>query len=259
VHTLHDYYLLCPRVTLHDRDGKPCRRGRFCRYRTHRLRHWSGAVDAVVGVSNTLLDRHDRFFPQAKQHLIRHPQPAQHALAPPASPPRTIGYLGALEVVKGVHVLLDAAPRLVELGFALRVAGDGSLRSAVEAAASQLPGVSYAGRVTTEARESFIAGCDVGLVPSIWAEPGGPPLVLLEWLAAGRPVVSSGRGGLAELEGARGVVEVAPTPNTLVETLAGLRQDGMWDGLRATVRPPTLPSPDDWLDRYEAVLLGREG
>ncbi|MGG7377432.1 glycosyltransferase, partial [Escherichia coli] len=24
VHTIHDYYLLCPRVTLQRRDGRPC-------------------------------------------------------------------------------------------------------------------------------------------------------------------------------------------------------------------------------------------
>src|SRR5919198_54913 len=30
VHTLHDYYLLCPRVTLVAPSGDPCRRGTYC-------------------------------------------------------------------------------------------------------------------------------------------------------------------------------------------------------------------------------------
>ena len=257
VHTLHDYYLLCPRVTLVTPRGDPCRRGTYCTLRSGRLRRWSHAVDEVVGVSDALVVRHAGFFPQAREHVIRHPDPRPgRPVPPPRSPPQTIGYLGALDVTKGVHVLLAAAPRLIELGYAVRFAGDGRLRRAVEAAAGEIPGVDYAGHVTGEARDSFIAGCDVGVVPSVWDEPGGPPLVLLDWLAAGRPAFSSGRGGLAEVEGAAGVVDVEPTADGLVRAAASVRDPREWETLRESARPPTLPSLEEWLDRYEAVLRG---
>jgi glycosyltransferase involved in cell wall biosynthesis len=257
VHTLHDYYLLCPRVTLLAPDGEPCGRGAFCTFRSHRLRRWSGAVDDVVAVSDALLARHTGFFPRAAEHVLRHPwRRPEHPVRPPAFPPQTIGYLGALEVTKGVHVLLDAAPRLLELGYRLRIAGSGRLRGAVETAAARLPGVEYAGRVEGEARTAFLAGCDVGVVPSVWDEPGGPPLTLLDWLGTGRPVLSSGRGGLAELEGAQGVVVVEPSADALVCALDGLRDEAAWAALGAAVRPPDLPSPEEWLDAYERVLRG---
>jgi glycosyltransferase involved in cell wall biosynthesis len=255
VHTLHDYYLLCPRVSLLAPSGTPCRRGAVCSLRSRRLQRWSGAVDDVVAVSRTLLDRHAGFFPRARQHVIRHPRPPlAPPSAPPASPPATIGFLGALDVTKGVHVLLDAAPRLVELGYTLRIAGDGRLRPFVEDAAARLPGVAYAGWVPAAERVAFLGACDLGVVPSVWDEPGGPPLALLDWLSAGRPVLSSGRGGLSELQGARGVIEVEPTPDSLVGAAAALRNPHVWDELRADVRPPALPSLDEWVDAYERVF-----
>src|SRR5919206_417612 len=170
------------------------------------------------------------------------PPPLAPRWAPPASPPATIGFLGALDVTKGVHVLLDAAPRLVELGYTLRIAGDGRLRPFVEDAAARLPGVAYAGWVPAAERVAFLGACDLGVVPSVWDEPGGPPLALLDWLSAGRPVLSSGRGGLSELQGARGVIEVEPTADALVRAAAALRDPHVWDELRADVRPPALPS-----------------
>jgi glycosyltransferase involved in cell wall biosynthesis len=257
VHTLHDYYLLCPRVSLLSRSGRPCGRGAFCTFRSRRLQRWSHAVDDVVGVSRTLLEHHAGFFPNAREHVIRHPSPPRVPPAGlPASTPRTIGFLGTLDVTKGVHVLLDAAPRLVELGFELRIAGSGRLRPAVEAAAEGRPGIVYAGRVSGESRDSFLAECDIGIVPSVWDEPGGPPLVLLDWLSAGRPVLSSGRGGLSELEGARGVVEIEPTPDAIVRAAAAVRRPDAWRELAGEVRPPILPSAAEWLEAYERVLQG---
>jgi glycosyltransferase involved in cell wall biosynthesis len=88
VHTLHDYYLLCPRVTLVAPSGEPCGRGAFCGFRSRRLRRWSHAVDEVVGVSESLLARHEGFFSRAREHVIRHPRPGPvRAASPPASPP----------------------------------------------------------------------------------------------------------------------------------------------------------------------------
>jgi glycosyltransferase involved in cell wall biosynthesis len=255
VHTIHDYYLLCPRVTLVSPDGTSCARGAYCRLRSRRLRRWASEVADVVGVSTTVLDRHSGFFPSARHHVLRHPWPQEPRSATPApATPRTIGFLGALDVTKGIDVVLDAAPRLAELGYELRIAGSGKLRGAVEAAAARLPAVHYAGRIAGVERETFLAQCDIGLVPSIWDEPGAPPLTLLEWLAAGRPVLSSGRGGLAELQGAQGVLDCEPTPEALVRAAAGLRDPRIWNDVRGAVRPPTVPSLDDWLDSYEDVF-----
>src|ERR671924_254661 len=159
VHTIHDYYLLCPRVTFQRRDGTPCcSHPTFCRIRAGRLARWTEAVGDVVAVSDYLRRRHEGLFPDARFHLLRIPiTPLDGApLAPPRVPPQTIGYLGALDRVKGIEVLLAAARREVR----------------------------YAGRVQGEAKRSFLESTDLAILPSTWEEPGGPPYSVAEWLAA---------------------------------------------------------------------------
>src|SRR6476659_2594944 len=66
VHTIHDYYLLCPRVTLMHRDASPCRPSPWlCGFRTKRLARWAPAVTQVIGVSQHALDVHAHLFPDA--------------------------------------------------------------------------------------------------------------------------------------------------------------------------------------------------
>ena len=72
VHTLHDYHLLCPRVTLLRPDGTACRpHPLLCGLRTKRLARWAGAVSQLIAVSNHLLDRHVHLFPGTAVHTIR--------------------------------------------------------------------------------------------------------------------------------------------------------------------------------------------
>src|SRR5205807_1521843 len=78
-----------------------------------------------------------------------------------------------------------------------RFAGDGPLRPELAAAAAR-GSLGYDGFLDGSRKLDFLAACDVGLVPSLWDEPSGPPYVVCEWLAAGRPVLATPRGGLAE-------------------------------------------------------------
>jgi glycosyltransferase involved in cell wall biosynthesis len=105
----------------------------------------------------------------------------------------TIGYLGALTVAKGIGVLsrwLKISP-----GDPHRIAGDGPLAPRSNGRRACVRRVRRGA-----AKDAFLAACDIGVVPSLWEEPSGPPYVVGEWLAAGRPVLTSDRGGLAESE-----------------------------------------------------------
>ena len=74
VHTIHDYYLLCPRVTLTRRDATPCRPSPLlCGFRSHRLARWAPAVSHVIGCSQYVLDVHAHLFPAAELHVLRNP------------------------------------------------------------------------------------------------------------------------------------------------------------------------------------------
>ena len=147
-----------------------------------------------------------------------------------------LGYIGTLDRVKGVHLLLAALPRLASLGFSLRLAGDGRLREEVAAAGQAHAGLRWDGHLTGEAKRRFLEDCDVGLIPSVWAEPGGPTFTMVEWLAARRPVLVSDRGGLGEVAGMYpGSEAVAPDVNAIVQAVAALRDTRRW---RELAEPP---------------------
>ena len=256
VHTLHDYHLLCPRTTLVRPDGTPCRpHPLLCGLRTSRLRRFAGAVSHVVAGSEHLLRVHRGFFPRAAESVVRLPlAPLEGASPPPpGSPPRTLGYIGGLAPTKGVRLLVEAAPELARQGATLRVAGDGPLRPEVEAAATRGDLV-YDGFLDGARKLDFLGACDVGLVPSLWDEPSGPPYVVCEWLAAGRPVLATRRGGLAEaIELLGGVLPLEPTAEGIVSAVAALGDDTRWHAAVAAVPRPAEDAVERWLDEYERL------
>jgi glycosyltransferase involved in cell wall biosynthesis len=262
VHTLHDYYLLCPRVTLLRPDGTACRpHPLLCGLRTKRLARWAGAVSQLIAVSKHVLDRHVHLFPEATAHTIRLlVPPPERTISPPGDRLTTLGYLGSLERTKGIDRLLEAAPALARLGCSLRFAGNGRLRDAVEAAAVREPNVSYEGPVSGEEKDRFLEECDAGIVPSVWEEPGAPSMTVLEWLAAGRPVLVSPRGGAAEVvDELEGAIPVQPNVDEIVRAVEELRDHDRWRALQLRVRPPAA-NLEDWLSAHERVYrqaLGR--
>ncbi len=249
VHSLHDYQLLCPRTSLVRRNGRPCHPSPFlCGARTRRLVRWAGGVGTVVGVSQHILRRHAGLFPAAAERVIRPPLARldERPVIPPARPPGTLGYLGALTEVKGVRILLAAAPALAEQGIELRIAGDGPLRAEVEASDA----VRYVGRLDRADLGAFIAACDAGVVPSLWDEPG--PLVVGEWLSGGRPVLATRRGGLAEAARRGGVMSFDESPPALVDAVRRLREEDEWHRILASM--PAVEDDADleaWLDAHE--------
>ena len=262
VHTLHDYHLLCPRTTLMRRDGAPCRpHPLLCGLRTRRLGRFAGAVSQVVAGSEHLLRVHRGFFPRAAQSLIRLPLAplGGAAPAPPAGRLRTIGYIGGLAPTKGVRALVEAAPALARQGLTVRVAGDGTLRPQVEAGAAR-GSLVYDGFLDGSRKVDFLAACDVGLVPSLWDEPSGPPYVVCEWLAAGRPVLVTPRGGLVEaVETLGGVFPLEPTAEGIVSAVAGLRDEPEWRAAVAAVPQPAEDAVERWLDEHERVYRAALG
>jgi len=91
--------------------------------------------------------------------------------------------------------------------------------------------------VTGEEKERFFEACDLGIVPSVWAEPGGPTFTMVEWLAARRPVLVSNRGGLGEVaDRYPGSTAVEPTARSLVAAVADLTESGRWHEAVASAR-----------------------
>src|SRR5262245_134233 len=260
MHTLHDYHLLCPRVTLLHRDGTtPCQpHPLLCGLRTRRLVRWAPAVSHLAGVSAYLVGLCSRFFPDAEKHVLRNPMVLPENLHPSGGPrPRlgSIGYIGALDAAKGVDLLLAAAPTIGELGCELHIAGGGRLADEVQAAARRFPFVRYHGVVSGTGKDAFFATCDAGIIPSVWAEPGGPTHVLVEWLCSGRPVLVSRRGGLGEVIDLYPMaIGLEPTAEGVERALRQLAEPGNWDAVRALIQPiETSGEVERWVDAHEAI------
>jgi glycogen synthase len=253
VHTLHDYHLLCPRSSLTQRDGSACcPHERFCAARTRRLARWAPAVSHVICGSEHLWAREGHLFPRATVEIVRVPiVPVRtEPFRAPRTPPTTLGYLGGLDTNKGVRELVAAASRLRGLGLTTRLAGDGRLRAEVESR----PGIACIGPVGGDARIAFFEETDIAVVPSTWEEPNGPPYVVAEWLAAGRPVLASNRGGLAEAQSLGGVVVIEPTADGIVEGARKVIDEPTWSRILTELpRVKDSSDLDRWLEQHIAV------
>jgi teichuronic acid biosynthesis glycosyltransferase TuaC len=97
----------------------------------------------------------------------------------------TVLYLGRLSHEKGPDLALRALPERTTL----LMAGDGPLRSS-------LRGARLLGEVRGRAKIDLLAACDALIVPS---RIDGAPVVVLEAMAAGLPIVATRTGGIPEL------------------------------------------------------------
>lgn len=109
--------------------------------------------------------------------------------------------LGRLVEKKGFAYLVDAAAQVARVRVV--IAGDGDLRSALEARArGQGAAVTLAGNLDRDQLARALSAADAVVVPSIVDRAGnvdGLPNALLEALAAGRPVVATRVAGIPDV------------------------------------------------------------
>lgn len=137
-------------------------------------------------------------------------------------------FVGRLVPVKGVELLLEACAGLT---VHLVVLGDGPERAALQRRASSL-GLSahFLGEQGAEERDGWLAAADLLALPSRVLPDGrteSAPLVLLEAMAAGLPVLATRVGGNAELirNGVNGLLVPPGEVEPLREAMAGLLVD----------------------------------
>ena len=142
-------------------------------------------------------------------------------------------FLGRMEKRKGASILVDAFARLAPAipDAELVLAGEGPERRAVEdAVPSELrERVIFAGRIEPAELPNVFSRAAVVCAPSLGGESFG--IVLLEAMAAGRPVVASSIPGYAAVvrDGTDGVL-VAPGD---AQVLAGALEDVLSDPARS--------------------------
>jgi glycosyltransferase involved in cell wall biosynthesis len=118
----------------------------------------------------------------------------------PIAPP-TVLVAARLVPVKGIDVAIRALEH-VRAPARLTIAGDGPLRDALVRLAAGRSEVAFLGALDTTARDHALACAACVVVPSRVLANGrgeGTPMIALEALAAGVPVVASRVGGLTAL------------------------------------------------------------
>jgi glycosyltransferase involved in cell wall biosynthesis len=241
VQTLHNYRLLCPAATFF-RDGGPCEDclGKHFPWPAIAHRCYRGSL-AASGMSAIMLAAHRtaKTYASKVSAYIAPSKFSREKFVAGGLPPERIhmksnfvlddpgigsgygGYalfVGRLTHEKGVHTLLKAWAALNK-PIALKIAGEGSLRTDVASAAEATRGIEYLGQCSRARVMELMRNAALLLFPSEWYEVS--PLAVIEAMACGTPVLASSRGSLDEMivSGQNGLLFPAGDVGALVACL----------------------------------------
>jgi phosphatidylinositol alpha-mannosyltransferase len=223
----------CPQVGTFHTTGGP---SRLLRWTRGLLEPVVGRLDARIAVSNTAREFAARYFP-GEYHVIPNGVDVErfHPGVAPIERWRdpdheNLLFVGRLDPRKGVQLLLDCMPEVVERtrGRArLLVVGDSYLRIKYEAS---IPGamrrhIHFLGHVPSDELPRWYATGDVFVSPATGNESFG--IVLLEAMAAGRAIVASDIPGYRSVvtPDVNGVMFPPGDRGALARTLSRLTND----------------------------------
>jgi glycosyltransferase involved in cell wall biosynthesis len=184
----------------------PCRRPITDRERIH-----TTDADEVVAPSRAIRDRLLKDWDLAPERLSLVPYPyhpsAELLHIPIETRTGTITFVGRLEIRKGVLDLAAAIPGIIRRhpNIKIRFVGNSSsspdpdldMRQYLERVlAPYRTSIQFTGPVAPHCVPRMLASTDICVFPSVWESFG---FVCLEAMAAGRGVVASSSGGMAEL------------------------------------------------------------
>ena len=114
----------------------------------------------------------------------------------------TIGFIGRITQVKGLHVLLSALECINETEFHLKIVGlpqpdETAYFQGLKKRASKFTNCTWLDSLPNSDVPDFLSSLDVLCVPSLWLETG--PFVAYESLAVKTPVLGTNIGGLREI------------------------------------------------------------
>lgn len=217
VQTVHNYRQVCS-SGLYFRDGRICQ---DCRGRAvgvpavvHRCYRGSRVQSALMATTLAVhrptwrsVDRYIALTSAVADHLRDYGIPAGRITVKPNSipdpgAPAPLGegflFFGRLSPEKGLGLLLDAWRQHPEGSLGpLRIAGDGELRPLAEQAAAERSDVEFLGPLDRTGVWAAVRASAVVVAVPTWHDV--LPTVVIEALAAGRPVLGTALGGIPYL------------------------------------------------------------
>jgi glycogen synthase len=247
VMTLHDYSHMCATKRLMEHGKQKCSGPSLARCLSCATAHYGPVRGTVTLAANTWSawrrsDRVSRFAAVSSAVATAVAQPEKSWLSstrlsteiipnfipddivldeiPPTDPNAPLLYIGDLSLDKGVQTLLDAYP-LLDGPPPLVLAG----RSWPGSAWTMPDGVQWLGELPHDEVLALFRSARAVIVPSIVGD--ACPTVVLEAMAAGRPVVASATGGIVDLvvDGTTGLLVPAGDVSALAQAISSVLRD----------------------------------
>lgn len=245
-------------MTLHGFVGGS-RRGRFYEWLQIQA---ARRANAVVAVSQPIVDRLARHGIERNVHLLRNavaPNPqalsreaAREALGLPVQG-TLIGWVGRVSHEKGPDLFIRASAQL-EKPASLVVLGDGPAMAEARSLHATLNGspVLHAPGLVPQASK-YLAAFDLLALTS---RTEGTPMILLEAMWAGVPIVATSVGGVPQLLSNADAMLCAPDVESIARALNAALHDsgGMQQRAHAArARVAAEFAPAAWIARHEAI------
>lgn len=165
-------------------------------------------------------------------------------------------YLGRLSEIKGIRYLMHALAALGDANYHCLVVGEGELRKELE---TSLKEQALEGRVTFLGRrddvQNILSQVDLCVMPSLVE---GLPMVMLESLSVGTPVLGTTVGGIPDVisDGENGILVEPASSRELENAIAKCIADRGWlTGMRSAARRTYEAdfSYQSWVEKYGDV------
>jgi glycosyltransferase involved in cell wall biosynthesis len=230
VQVLHDFYLLCARTTMLNKNNIQCnKRCLKCRMMRYLHKKKSKRINAVVGISQYIIGRvlNTGYFKDSITRIIYNARIISNSnrIHQQISTSNIVfGYIGTLAPNKGVQWLIEQFNKISSNSILLKIAGEGnfSYTNLLKNISANDTRISFTGYVKSE---DFYPQIDVLIVPSIWNEPLG--MVAIEACAHHIPVITSATGGLKEIitDGHNGLYCDISIPDSLSDAMRKIIND----------------------------------
>lgn len=203
IQTFHGYHFECPKGSLYRRSGVVCSNPLpICKIYKQIFRNTAQRNDFIVAICCYVRERlikagynpsNIAFIPNSLQE--------NHKTVVSRAENKEILFVGRMVKAKGVHVLIKALTRVKKIcdkEFVVNLIGDGEDKAYFESQARSLGmNVNFLGNVSDTVLEKHYDEAYTVVVPSLFAELF--PMVVLEAMSHGKPVIASNIGGIPDL------------------------------------------------------------
>jgi len=216
LYTAHDYWLICPMNNMLLPDGCECNKDANCflcsllRKRPPQLwRYWTDInnsltkVDTIIAPSKFMKSKLKKFGIECPISVIYNfvPDIDNKDLRDLIVDGPYFLFVGILEQHKGILQLVETFLKVKDkINAKLVIAGSGSLESKIWQMIQHHKvedKIVLLGKISTRRLFNLYSNALATIIPSVW--PENNPLVALESISAGAPVITSNKGGLPEI------------------------------------------------------------